>query len=72
MCSASAIYLPQINRRFVALFAYGITDESFAVNMARFRGSGWDCWQTLAVNHISNLVWILATVTGSLVGQLVQ
>ncbi len=71
MSSALAVYLPQINSRFLALFAYGITDESFAVNMTRFRDSGWDRWRALAVNHISNLVWIVATVTGSLVGQLV-
>ena len=70
MSSALAVYLPRVNHRFLALFAYGITDESFAVNMARFRDSGWDRWQALAVNHISNLVWILATITGSLVGQL--
>ncbi len=72
MSSALAVYLPRVNHRFLALFAYGITDESFAVNMARFRDSGWDRWRALAVNHISNLVWILATITGSLVGQLVQ
>ena len=70
MSSALAVYLPRVNHRFLALFAYGITDESFAVNLARFRDSGWDRWQALAVNHISNLVWILATITGSLVGQL--
>ena len=72
MSSALAVYLPRVNHRFLALFAYGITDESFAVNMARFRNSGWDRWQALAVNHITNLVWVLATITGSLVGQLVQ
>ncbi len=71
MSSALAVYLPQVNSRFLALFAYGITDESFAVNMARFRDSDWDRWRALAVNHISNLTWIIATVTGSLVGQLV-
>jgi 4-azaleucine resistance transporter AzlC len=71
MSSALAVYLPQINSRFLALFAYGITDESFAVNMTRFRDSSWDRWRALTLNHITNLVWILATVTGSLVGQLV-
>ena len=71
MSSALAVYLPQVNSRFLSLFAYGITDESFAVNMTRFRDSDWDRWRALAVNHIANLVWILATVTGSLVGQLV-
>ena len=71
MSSALAVYLSGVSRRFLALFAYGITDESFAVNMTRFRTGEWDRWRALAVNHISNLVWIIATTAGSLVGQLV-
>ena len=71
MSSALAVYLSGINRKFLSLFAYGITDESFAVNMTHFRDSQWDRWRALAVNHLSNLVWILATITGSLIGQLV-
>lgn len=71
MSSALAVYLPGVNRRFLALFAYGITDESFAVNMTRFRDAGWDRWRALAVNHIANTAWILATIAGSLLGQLV-
>jgi len=71
MSSALAVYLPGVNRRFLALFAYGITDESFAVNMTRFRNEGWDRWRALTLNHIANFVWILATITGALVGQLV-
>ncbi|MCF6266133.1 MAG: AzlC family ABC transporter permease [Desulfuromusa sp.] len=71
MSSALAVYLPGVNRRFLSLFAYGITDESFAVNMTRFRNEVWDRWRALTLNHIANLVWILATITGALVGQLV-
>ena len=71
MSSALAVYLPGINRKFLSLFAYGITDESFAVNMTRFRDGQWDRWHALAVNHLSNIVWIVATITGSLIGQLV-
>ncbi len=71
MSSALAVYLPKVSRRFLALFAYGITDESFAVNMTRFRDGGWDRWHALTVNHMTNFIWILATVSGSLVGQLV-
>ena len=71
MSSALAVYLPGISRRFLALFSYGVTDESFAVNLARFREGGWDRWQALLVNHLANLVWLLATVCGTLVGQFV-
>ncbi len=71
MSSALAVHLAGVNRRFLALFAYGITDESFAVNMTRFRAEGWDRWRALLTNHLANLVWIIATITGTLLGQFV-
>lgn len=71
MSSALAVYLQNVRRSFLALFAYGITDESFAVNMARFKTGGWNRYQALIVNHLANSVWVLATISGVLVGQFV-
>jgi 4-azaleucine resistance transporter AzlC len=71
MSSALAVYFQGINRRFLALYSYGITDESFAVNLTRFRDGEWDRWRALVVNHLANSVWIMATVCGALVGQFV-
>lgn len=71
MSSALAVYLSGVSRRFLSLYAYGITDESFAVNMTRFRDGNWDRWRALIVNHLANAVWVLATITGALVGQFV-
>lgn len=71
MSSAMAVYLQRVNRAFLALFAYGVTDESFAVNLTRFRSGGWDRWRALTVNHLANAVWITATICGALVGQFV-
>lgn len=71
MSSALAVYLSGVSRKFLALYSYGITDESFAVNMTRFRDGNWDHWRALVVNHLANAVWVLATVTGTLVGQFV-
>ena len=65
MSSALAVYLQGINRRFLALYSYGITDESFAVNLTRFREGNWDRYRALAVNHLANSVWIMATVCRS-------
>jgi 4-azaleucine resistance transporter AzlC len=69
MSSALAVHLQGVSRRFLALFSYGITDESFAANMTRFREGGWDRRRALVVNHLANSVWILATVFGTLIGQ---
>ncbi len=71
MSSALAVYLSGINRKFLAGYAYGITDESFAVNLTRFREGGWDRWRALTVNQLANAVWILATIAGTLLGQFV-
>ena len=71
MSSALAVYLQGVSRRFLALYSYGVTDESFAVNLTRFREGSWGRWQALVVNHMANSVWIMATVCGALVGQFV-
>jgi len=71
MSSALAVYLPGVSRRFLALYSYGVTDESFAVNLTRFREGDWDRWRALAVNHLANGTWLLATIGGALVGQFV-
>ena len=71
MSSALAVYLQGVNRAFLALYSYGVTDESFAVNLTRFRMGDWGRWQALVVNHLANAVWIMATSCGALVGQFV-
>jgi 4-azaleucine resistance transporter AzlC len=54
MSSALAVYLHSVSRRFLSLFAYGVTDESFAVNMVKFREGSWHPYQALTVNHVAN------------------
>ncbi len=69
MSSALAVYFTGVNRWFIALFSYGITDESFAVNMTRFRQKNWSKESALTTNQLPNLAWILATTSGTLIGQ---
>lgn len=71
MSSALAVFLSGGGRWFLSLFAYGITDESFAVNMTRFRRGRWDRRRALVVNHLSNIAWVVSTVAGSLAGQFI-
>jgi 4-azaleucine resistance transporter AzlC len=71
MSSALAVYLRGISRPFLALYAYGVTDESFAVNLTHYREGAWDRWRALTVNHLANAVWFAATLCGALVGQFV-
>lgn len=68
MSSALAVYLHQVHRGFLSLFAYGVTDESFAVNMTRFRQGNWDKRSALVLNQSANLAWIASTVAGGFAG----
>lgn len=71
MSSALSIHLKGVGRRWLTLFAYGITDESFALNLVRFREGGWDWRRALTVNHVTNAVWVTSTVAGALGGALI-
>jgi 4-azaleucine resistance transporter AzlC len=71
MSSAISVHFPGVSRRFLALFAYGLTDESFAVNMTRFTQGGWHRYSAMTLNHAANATWIVSTVAGAYLGQLV-
>ena len=69
MSSALSVHLGNSSKKMLPLFAYGVTDESFAVNLGRFNSNGWDLKRSLVVNHTANLVWIGSTVIGGYGGQ---
>ncbi len=71
MSAALSVHLKKTDRRLLPLFAYGVTDESFAVNMTRFANGNWDWQRSLVVNHTTNLVWILSTMLGGISGQFI-
>jgi 4-azaleucine resistance transporter AzlC len=71
MSSAMSVHFPGVSRRFLALFAYGLTDESFAVNMTHFNQGNWHRFSALTLNHAANTTWIVSTVAGVYLGQLV-
>lgn len=71
MSSALAPCLSGARRRFLALYAYGVTDESFAFNMTRFRDGGWGRHEALVLNQATNLTWIVSTVAGVYVGEFI-
>jgi 4-azaleucine resistance transporter AzlC len=68
MSSALSMHLSHQPRRPLSLYAHCITDETFAVNLARFRTGSWDVRQALVVNHTSHLFWIGSNVAGCLAG----
>lgn len=71
MSSSLAIYLGRAKRRILSLFAYGVTDESFAVNLSKFKHGNWNIKRGLVVNHAPNVTWITSTVIGGYSGQFI-
>jgi 4-azaleucine resistance transporter AzlC len=71
MSSALAVYLRAAHRGWLALYAYGVTDESFAVNLPRFDSRSWSLSRALVVNHTANLTWCLSTVAGGIGGRFI-
>jgi 4-azaleucine resistance transporter AzlC len=71
MSSALAVYLRAAHRGLLALYAYGVTDESFAVNLPRFNAGNWSLSRALVVNHAANLTWFISTVAGGIGGRFI-
>jgi len=71
MSSSLATFMRNLGTGRLSLFAYGVTDESFALNSAGFRGGQWDWRRALVLNHTTNLTWIASTVAGGFGGQFI-
>lgn len=69
MSSALAIPFRGRRRGLLTLFAYGVTDESFAVNYPKLLEGDWKIEHALVVNHAANLTWIVSTIAGGYGGQ---
>jgi 4-azaleucine resistance transporter AzlC len=71
MSSSLAVHLRRLDAGWLSLYAYGVTDESFALNMTHFREQSWDWRRALVLNHTANLAWIASTVVGGVGGQFI-
>ena len=71
MSSSLSVFLTGIDRRWLSLFAYGVTDESFVVNYSKFSEGNWSLNKSLVVNHSANTTWFICTVTGGFAGQFI-
>ena len=72
MSSSLSVFMGNATRKKLSLFAYGVTDESFAVNHTRFSQKIWGLNQALVVNHTANITWIVSSVIGGYSGQFIH
>ena len=72
MSSSLSLFLGRSGKKKLFAFAYGITDESFAVNISKFKNGDWDINRALVVNFSANIMWILSTIAGGYGGQFIK
>ena len=71
MSSSLSLHLKGKNKLVLSIFSYGVTDESFAVNLGKFLDGAWTIKDALVVNHVANVSWIISTIFGGYAGQFI-
>ncbi len=71
MSSSLSVWLKNEHRGKLSVFAYTVTDESFAVNYTRFLQGDWDLTRSQVVNITAYMVWMVSTVAGGFCGHLI-
>jgi 4-azaleucine resistance transporter AzlC len=65
-------HLKNHSKRFLSLFAQGVVDETFAVNLMKFTDGSWCTSRALGVNILVHTTWVLSSVIGSMLGEFVS
>jgi 4-azaleucine resistance transporter AzlC len=71
MSAALSPHMQHWRKRELAAFAYELTDESFAVHIARFTANTPPKGEVFAINVTAQLAWILGSWLGAVAGQLI-
>lgn len=64
-------YCQNVSKRLAFFFSAGVTDESFGVNIQRFRLGDWKVEQGLLVNLFCCISWSVSNVLGVVLGNLI-
>jgi 4-azaleucine resistance transporter AzlC len=72
MSAALSPYFRDWKKWQQAVFAFELTDESFAVHSARFARGHFDKVETITVNMTAQVSWVVGTILGMTAGMLIQ
>lgn len=70
MSSTLSPFFNKCSKRFLLFFSSEITDESFAINLIKFKEEHWTPKRAMIVNIISHITWILSNVIGAVTGSI--
>ncbi len=71
MSASLSSYLRRIHPLIQAIISLGITDETFAVGITAVREKEHSAHFFLGLHGISQVSWVISTVTGGLIGNLI-
>ena len=71
--STLAGYLMGKSKKYLGLFAQGITDETFAMNLNQFSApvAEWNPSRAIGLNILAHGCWIFSNVLGNVVGNII-
>ncbi|MGG7176425.1 AzlC family ABC transporter permease [Clostridium paraputrificum] len=70
MSSALSPFFSNSSKRFLMFFSHEITDETFAINLVKFKEDSWNPNKALILNVVSHLTWIISNIVGGVTGSL--
>lgn len=70
MSSTISPFFNKSSKKFLMLFAHGITDETFAINLTEFKNKSWNANRALYLNVTAQSTWILGNIIGGFTGSL--
>ena len=71
MSASLSPYFRKVNRKILPFIAWGITDETYAISIGRFRSGEADYRYSLVLNYTAYLSWLTGSVMGAFAGYLV-
>ncbi len=71
MSASLAPYLQKVKSPLLAVLSFGVTDETFAVTVTRFKEGKATQWYMLSINFTAYLSWVLGSFLGILIGSFI-
>ena len=70
MSSTLSQYFSKCNKKFLLFFSHEITDETFAINLMKFKEGVWNPRRAIILNLVSHSTWILSNILGGVTGSI--
>lgn len=70
MSSTLSQYFNKCSNKFLLFFSHEITDETFAINLMKFKEGSWTPKKAMVLNIVSHSTWIISNMVGGVTGSI--